>query len=296
MLHEQDMLDVDEIVRTLSIELLGVVEDDDEVIRATNTGEPVALQPSGKAALAYRNIARRLLGENVPLQAFEQEKVSVFTKMKTSLESVKSTSHICGVLSFFTRISFFPSSYICTNCIQLFLCTLAERKKGDSMKNRRVEEIKNGLRKGRQSKKGWRKSSILLERILIVKQYLLKMEKKIHPLFRKEVFFFKVLLSAILVLSVAILYKNAPSFDGAKAVTEKVMKEEFQFATVAKWYEKQFGKPLVFYSPNEKKKGPFSKRLCHSCFRKGDARVSKNGQGVFVQTATNATVESVNEG
>ena len=122
-------------------------------------------------------------------------------------------------------------------------------------------------------------------------------EKEIHPLFRKEVFFFKVLLSAILVLSVAILYKNAPaSFDGAKAVTEKVMKEEFQFATVAKWYEKQFGKPLVFYSPNEKKKKRFSKRLCHSCFRKGDARVSKNGQGVFVQTATNATVESVNEG
>ena len=178
MLHEQDMLDVDEIVRTLSIELLGVVEDDDEVIRATNTGEPVALQPSGKAALAYRNIARRLLGENVPLQAFEQEKVSVFTKMKNFFESVKSTSHICGVLSFFTRISFFPSSYICTNCIQLFLCKLAERKKGDSMKNRRVEEIKNGLRKGRQSKKGWRKSSILLGRILIVKQYLLKMEKR----------------------------------------------------------------------------------------------------------------------
>lgn len=82
MLHEQDMLDVDEIVRTLSIELLGVVEDDDEVIRATNTGEPVALQPNGKAALAYRNIARRLLGETVPLQAFEQEKVSVFTKVK----------------------------------------------------------------------------------------------------------------------------------------------------------------------------------------------------------------------
>lgn len=82
MLHEQDMLDVDEIVRTLSIELLGVVEDDDEVIRATNTGEPVALQPNGKASLAYRNIARRLLGESVPLQAFGQEKVSVFTKMK----------------------------------------------------------------------------------------------------------------------------------------------------------------------------------------------------------------------
>ena len=101
-------------------------------------------------------------------------------------------------------------------------------------------------------------------------------EKEMHPLFRKEVFFFKVLLSAILVLSVAILYKNAPSsFNGAKAVTEKVMKEEFQFATVAKWYEKQFGKPLVFYSPNEKKKEVFSKKIMHSCFWKGNARVSK---------------------
>ena len=39
------------------------------------------------------------------------------------------------------------------------------------------------------------------------------------------------------------------------------MKEEFQFATVAKWYEKQFGKPLVFYSPNEKKEGTFSKKI-----------------------------------
>ena len=88
------------------------------------------------------------------------------------------------------------------------------------------------------------------------------MEKGNASFISKGSLFFKVLLSAILVLSVAILYKNAPSsFNGAKAVTEKVMKEEFQFATVAKWYEKQFGKPLVFYSPNEKKKEVFSKRI-----------------------------------
>lgn len=70
------------------------------------------------------------------------------------------------------------------------------------------------------------------------------------------------MLSAILVLSVAILFKNAPSsFDGTRAVTEKVMQEEFQFATISKWYENQFGKPLVFFSPNEKKKRLFSKRI-----------------------------------
>ena len=39
------------------------------------------------------------------------------------------------------------------------------------------------------------------------------------------------------------------------------MKEEFQFATVAKWYEKQFGKPLVFYSPNEKKEEKIQQKI-----------------------------------
>ena len=82
MLKNHEMLDVDEIVRTLSIELIGIVEDDEEVIKATNKGEPVALIPNGKASIAYRNIARRLLGESVPLQALEQEKGTVLTKVK----------------------------------------------------------------------------------------------------------------------------------------------------------------------------------------------------------------------
>ncbi|MFD3449550.1 septum site-determining protein MinD [Microbacteriaceae bacterium 4G12] len=82
MLKNHEMLDVNEIVRTLSIELIGVVEDDDAVIKATNNGEPVALNPNGKAALAYRNIARRLLGDSVPLQSFDEEKTTVFSKMK----------------------------------------------------------------------------------------------------------------------------------------------------------------------------------------------------------------------
>lgn len=82
MLKNHEMLDVDEIVRTLSIELIGIVEDDEEVIKATNKGEPVALEPNSKASIAYRNIARRLLGESVPLQSLEQEKGTVLTKVK----------------------------------------------------------------------------------------------------------------------------------------------------------------------------------------------------------------------
>lgn len=81
MMKNGDMLDIDEIVQILSIELLGVIADDDEVIKASNHGEPVVFQPNTRASIAYRNIARRILGESVPLLSFEDEK-GVFSKVK----------------------------------------------------------------------------------------------------------------------------------------------------------------------------------------------------------------------
>lgn len=82
MMHNGDMLDVDEITTHLSIELIGIVADDEEVIKASNHGEPIALNPDSKAAIAYRNIARRILGESVPLQQLEEDKKGVFSKIK----------------------------------------------------------------------------------------------------------------------------------------------------------------------------------------------------------------------
>lgn len=77
-----DMLDVDEIVTHLSIDLIGIVADDDDVIKASNSGEPIAMDPNNRAAIAYRNIARRILGESVPLQSLEEQNKGVLTKLK----------------------------------------------------------------------------------------------------------------------------------------------------------------------------------------------------------------------
>ncbi len=82
MMKSGDMLDIDDIIQILSIDLIGIVIDDDEVIKASNHGEPVALQPNSKASIAYRNIARRILGETVPLQSLEDEK-GMFQKVKS---------------------------------------------------------------------------------------------------------------------------------------------------------------------------------------------------------------------
>ncbi|MFC3040015.1 septum site-determining protein MinD [Virgibacillus xinjiangensis] len=81
MMKSGDMLDVDEIVQVLSIDLIGIVTDDDAVIKASNNGTPIALKSDSKASIAYRNIARRILGETVPLQSLEEQK-GVFERVK----------------------------------------------------------------------------------------------------------------------------------------------------------------------------------------------------------------------
>ncbi|WP_066311635.1 septum site-determining protein MinD [Bacillus sp. FJAT-29814] len=82
MMKSGDMLDIDEITQHLSIELIGIVADDEEVIKASNHGEPIALNPNSKASIAYRNIARRILGESIPLQPLEEANKGVFSKLK----------------------------------------------------------------------------------------------------------------------------------------------------------------------------------------------------------------------
>lgn len=73
MVKEGSMMDIDEVVAVLAIDLLGVVPDEERVIRAGNTGEPIVWEQSSKAGKAYRNVARRILGEMVPLQLLDKE-------------------------------------------------------------------------------------------------------------------------------------------------------------------------------------------------------------------------------
>jgi septum site-determining protein MinD len=84
MVKKGEMLDIDEICSVLAIDLLGIVPDDEHVIKAANSGEPTVMNPNSRAAIAYRNIARRILGDSVPLMPME-EKAGVLNKMKKFL-------------------------------------------------------------------------------------------------------------------------------------------------------------------------------------------------------------------
>lgn len=71
LVRRGDMLSVDDVLEILAIPLIGVVPADESIVTATNRGEPVALDPQSRAGQAFRDIAARLLGEDVPFQPLE---------------------------------------------------------------------------------------------------------------------------------------------------------------------------------------------------------------------------------
>ena len=71
MVQDGDMLAKDDILDVLSIDLIGVVPEDESVIRSTNNGEPMTMTLDSPAAHAYLNIAERILGNDVPLMDLE---------------------------------------------------------------------------------------------------------------------------------------------------------------------------------------------------------------------------------
>lgn len=74
MVRRGEMMDVDDIVDLLSIDLIGVVPDDEFVVTQTNKGEPVVSNRKAPSGKAYIEIARRILGENIEVTVPGKEK------------------------------------------------------------------------------------------------------------------------------------------------------------------------------------------------------------------------------
>ena len=81
MVRRGDMMDIGDILDILAIDLLGVVPDDESIVVSTNRGEPAAMSGGSRAGQAYRNIARRLLGEEVPFMNLDDNS-GLFARIK----------------------------------------------------------------------------------------------------------------------------------------------------------------------------------------------------------------------
>ena len=61
-----EMLKTDDVLEILSIPLLGIIPESEEVLRASNLGAPITLlNPTAGPAVAYFDAARRLKGEHI---------------------------------------------------------------------------------------------------------------------------------------------------------------------------------------------------------------------------------------
>lgn len=81
MVKKGDMMDIDDIIEILAIDLLGIIPEDEYIVISTNRGEPAVVNPASAASTAYKNIVRRMTGENVPLMSLETSS-GFFSKLK----------------------------------------------------------------------------------------------------------------------------------------------------------------------------------------------------------------------
>jgi len=66
MVRYGNMLTTEDVIEILAIDLIGIVPEDKAIIVSINKGMPIVLDDRAPAGLAFRNIAQRLLGDEVP--------------------------------------------------------------------------------------------------------------------------------------------------------------------------------------------------------------------------------------
>ena len=82
MVKRGDMMDIDDMMDILAIDLLGVVPEDEKIVISTNRGEPAVVDETSKAGQAFRNMTRRIEGEEVPLMTLEEVEPSFMDKIR----------------------------------------------------------------------------------------------------------------------------------------------------------------------------------------------------------------------
>jgi len=80
MVKRGDMMSTEDIISLLSVPLLGVVPESEEVVISTNRGIPLVHERGSKAGAAFRRIADRLNGDSIPIS--EDGAGGFFNRMK----------------------------------------------------------------------------------------------------------------------------------------------------------------------------------------------------------------------
>jgi septum site-determining protein MinD len=81
MVKRGEMMNLDDIKEVLAIAVIGIVPDDEEIVISTNRGEPAVTNQLSVSGQAFRNITKRIIGEEIPLMDLDV-KDGFLTKLK----------------------------------------------------------------------------------------------------------------------------------------------------------------------------------------------------------------------
>ena len=82
MIGEGIMMNIDDCVDILQIPVLGLIRDDEEVIKSSLRGDLAVRADNSVAGQAFKNIALRITGQDVPIMDIQEEKLSFIKKLR----------------------------------------------------------------------------------------------------------------------------------------------------------------------------------------------------------------------
>jgi len=68
MSQKKGMLSIEDILKTLALQLVGIIPDSEEIIVASNRGIPATMEGSKEIHQIFGNIARRIMGHKIPIK------------------------------------------------------------------------------------------------------------------------------------------------------------------------------------------------------------------------------------
>ncbi len=81
MVKRGDMMSIEDVTEILAIDIIGVVPDDESIVISSNCGEPAVKDEKSRAGQAFRNISKRICGEDISFINLE-ENATFFNKIK----------------------------------------------------------------------------------------------------------------------------------------------------------------------------------------------------------------------
>ncbi|MCY3834164.1 MAG: septum site-determining protein MinD [Chloroflexi bacterium] len=72
LVKKGEMLSSDDVFDILGVTIIGIIPEDELVLSASNSGVPVTLNLQSKAGMAFNNVARRVIGEDVPFMNLDK--------------------------------------------------------------------------------------------------------------------------------------------------------------------------------------------------------------------------------